>query len=197
MLCALLSVTLSGCYSPARRLEVAAVKKVLPDMSRSEAEIVLGRPGEITLGSNGKTVARYFFRENRRSVEGNPELLFRTLTLLYGSSGNLERKLHDESLTPIRRANHWIEIGPALSAGSLVITKRKDRVESLVARFGEPTSRSLVPEGNTLLVWEHYRRRADRLGQPEAKTLRVILTQDGSVGDYMLTIADPRSLLSW
>jgi hypothetical protein len=198
-LCA--GVLMSGCYSPAHRLEVSVVKKVRPGMSRPAVEKIMGAPAETVLGSNGKTVARYYFHEYRRLEDSsrykqfhNPgEGLVRTLSLLYDGGGTLERKLHDESVTPIQRdMNRWVQIGPQLGAGALSrINRGKDRSEDVIQIFGEPMSRSLDPQGRVLLQWVQYREHADYLGQPTAKLLTVVL-EGNVVADFSLTEADPR-----
>jgi hypothetical protein len=194
------SLLFCGCYSPARRLEVSSVKRLSPGMSRAEAEQVIGAPKETILGSNGKTVARYFFDEYHRLNDSSQyaqfhrpaEVLFRSLSLLYNDKGVLERKLHDESVTPVRRNwNEWIEFGPALDKNNLAISKEAEQPANLVKRFGEPMSRTLDSHGHVILNWLYFRARADRLGQPTARILSV-LTNGDAIEDFALAEVDPR-----
>lgn len=199
-LVAAVMVIAGGCYSPARRLEVSAVRRIVPGMTQRAVQERMGAPTEVVHGSSGDFVARYYFYEYHRndeaSVAGQSRqpgaLLFRTLTLEYAADGRLKRKLHDESFTPIRREQtRWLEIGPKLEAESLQIRKSVDRGADLVGRLGEPMIRTLDPTGNPQLVWVYYRDRVDRLGRPVARTLIVALTSDGRVADYLLVDRPP------
>lgn len=169
-------------------------------MAREDIERRLGPPAEVVTGSNGKSVADYYFHEYRRSEDSsrytryqNPgSVLYRTVSLLDDNRGVMERKVHDESITPLRRDwNQWIEIGPSLTAQTLNIAKGGDTAETLTRRFGEPISRGLDPHGHTVLRWYNARGRVDRLGEFRSKLLTVVL-ENGVVTDFALSEADPR-----
>jgi hypothetical protein len=195
-----ISILVSGCYSPARRLDVSAVKPITIGMTRAEVERRLGEPREIQKGSNGAVVARYFFHEFHHSEEAsrygrfhNPgELLYRTLTVLYSANGLVEKKLHDESISSFHREwNGWVELGPPLTSKDFHITKGSDTGKSLLERFGEPTVRTLNPNGQLVWQWLYFRGRPDRLGQPFARLLTVTFESD-VVQNFTITDADPR-----
>ena len=179
---ALLLSFATGCQIPAHRLEVAPVKTIVPgSTTRSVIENKFGQPSETMTSPSGNMVARYFFHNFIASTEAsishrwdNPgTVLFRTLTLLYDTNGIVLRKLHDESMTPVRRSrSHWIEGGPNLDPQELTLIKTNEtRGADLVARLGEPLSRSLNTDGSPLLIWFYGRDRLDRMGMPEGKKL--------------------------
>jgi hypothetical protein len=95
-----LALLIVGCASPSRRLEVSAVRQITPGVTTTaDVEKLLGKPNETVTGSNGKSVARYFFREFRASNDGRAyerrehpgDILFRTLSLRYGPAGALNK----------------------------------------------------------------------------------------------------------
>src|SRR6185436_19085204 len=126
LLLSFVAVSLAGCASFSKRLEVATVAKIRTrESTRKDVENLLGHPKETVTGANGITVARYFFREFRSSEyvssherHDHPgDILLRTLTLKYGVSNIVEQKLHDESITAIYRTNAWFFAGSSLTPG--------------------------------------------------------------------------------
>jgi hypothetical protein len=181
-------------------LEVSAVKRIHVGMSSADVEKHMGGAAETLTASDGHVVARYYFHEAHRNSEASPvgrdripaSVLFRTLTVLYGRDGKVERKVHDESVNAIRRDEmEWVEIGPKLDTESLRIRKGVDRSSDLIARLGEPISRTLEPSGHPVLIWLYYRERSNRLGKPVVRSLRVLLEKDEVVADYVLVDSAP------
>ncbi len=185
-----------GCASFTRRLEVSTVSKIqVQQTTRDEVEQLLGKPKETVLGANGVTVARYFFREFRRSSDVSyferryhpGDIRFRSLTLKYGKSNVVEQKLHDESMTPIYRTNAWFFAGPLLTPEKVAFMKRDFTNEGdLVGRFGEPSSRTFDSEGRPVLVWFHVQTRETRWSDPDVQRLQVLLDERRIVRDYVL-----------
>jgi len=190
----------------AYRLDVANVRKIVPGTStRAEVERIFGQPDETLSGADGKLVARYYYRQPIVSTEASRvqrhdhpgDLLLRTLTVRYNSSGTVERKLHDESITPVRRSDSgWVEIGPDLDPAAVSrIEKGKTTAAELLAQLREPASQTLDVTGARLLVWFYYKDRLDRLGQPVARELLVVLNDKGAVADYVLR--ESNTMKSW
>lgn len=189
-------VAIAGCASFAKRLEVSTVSKIrVQRTTRAEVEQLLGKPRETVLGADGLTVARYFFREYRQSTDvshferrDHPgDIRFRSLTLKYGQSNVVEQKLHDESMTPIYRTNAWFFAGPILTPETVAFMKRDFTTEGdLVAKFGEPSSRTFDGEGRPVLVWFHVQTRETSWSDPDVQHLKVLLDERRVVRDYVL-----------
>ena len=189
-------VAMAGCASFTRRLEVSTVSKIrVQQTTRDEVEQLFGKPKETVLGANGVTVARYFFREYRRSTDVSHferryhpgDIHFRALTVKYGKSNVVEQKLHDESMTPIYRTNAWFFAGPILTPETVAFVKRDFTNEGdLVARFGEPSSRTFDGEGRPVLVWFHVQTRETSWSDPDVQRLQVLLDERRIVRDYVL-----------
>ena len=196
LLLALSTVILGGCASFTKRLEVSTVAKIHPSQTtRAQVEDRLGPPKETVVGANGVTVARYFFHEFRpvadvsvRAQWEHPgDILFRTLTLRYGSSNVVEEKLHDESVTPIYRTNAWFFAGPALTPESVKFIERDVAKETdVVAKLGEPAVRTFDGAQHPVLVWFSVRTRETRWADPTVQRLMVVLDANGVVRDYVL-----------
>jgi hypothetical protein len=149
----------AGCISTARRLEVAPVKKIVPNQTTiAEVEKTFGPPHERITGSNGKTLARYFFAEPRLNNDVDrlerrdhpADLLFRTLTLRYGPGLVIERKLHDESFRAILRYNARYVTGPELRPANLSFLRtRVTKKAELIERLGEPGLHLVHRRGQT------------------------------------------------
>ena len=190
------ALSFAGCTSMARRLEVPTVKQIVAGKTtRAEVEKRLGYPKESILGANGTTVARYFFHQFIRSTDASwvarrdhpGDILFRAVTLQYGASNIVEKKTYDETVTPIFQTNGWLFAGPDLSAANVSLIQRGvDGERDVVARLGEPTSRSFDTEGRTILVWISARMHQTRRNNFPAKRLMVVLRPIGIVGDYVL-----------
>jgi hypothetical protein len=189
-------IALAGCASYRRRLEVSTIEKIrVHETTRAEVEASLGRPRETVTGANGITVARYFFHEFRRSTDvswherrDHPgDILFRTLTLRFGASNVVEQKLHDESVTPVFRTNAWFFAGPALTPESVAFIKRAFTHErDVLAKFGEPTSRTFDGEGRSVLAWFSVKAEQMRWGNPSVQRLMVFFNERRMVLDYVL-----------
>jgi hypothetical protein len=187
---------LTGCASFAKRLEVPTVKKIQPHQSaRADVEKLFGRSKETALGPNGVTIARYFFHEFQRSTDAswyvrreNPgTVLFRTLTLAYNASNIVERKLHDESMTPIYRTNAWFHAGPVLTPATISFLKRDVSTEAdLLMKLGEPASRTFDDRGRPILVWFNIKTRETTWSNPTVQRLMVTLDAQRVVRDYVL-----------
>lgn len=186
----------TGCASFAKRLEVVTVSKIQPaKTTRAEVEGWLGHSKETVTGANGKTVARYFFHEFQPSTDVSwnvrrfepGRILSRTLTLSYGSSNVVEQKLHDESLTPIHRTNAWFSAGPGLTPESISFLKRDSTKEAeVVAKFGEPGSRTFDGEGRPMLIWFSVKTRQTSWSDPDIQKLLLVLDAGRVVRDFVL-----------
>src|SRR5687767_131229 len=158
-----MALAVTGCASAKRRLEVDRVSKVVSGQTtRAEAENLLGHPKETVLGANGISVARYYFHELQRSTDASRQgrrqhpgdILYRTLTLKYSRAAVVERKLHDESITPIYLTNAFYFAGPMMSEQSVsFITRDVTKEAEVIAKLGEPSSRTFDGEGRDVLVW--------------------------------------------
>lgn len=198
----LLLFIVAGCSTSARRLDVAPVRQIVPGTTTvKEVEGIFG-PAPVKLtGANGKTVARYFHRTVFRSEEASryerywrpAELRVRTLSVLYGPNGIVEKKLHDESVTPVHRSREWLESGPMLRPDEPAYIKRQlTSADDLIKRYGEPTSRALDTEGRTCLMWLYLKDRTDRLGQPVGRMLLAVLDEQNMVLDHTMLEENPR-----
>jgi hypothetical protein len=187
---------LTGCASFAKRLEVSSVSKIQPGITtRTEVEARFGHPKETVLGSNGKTVVRYSFHEFHRSTDVSwnvrrfepGQILFRTLTLKYGSSNIAEQKLHDESLTPIHRTNAWFFAGPGLTPESVAFIHPKSTTEAdAVAKFGPPAARTFNGEGRSVLIWFSVKTRETTWSDPDIQKLTLLLDEGRVIRDFVL-----------
>ena len=187
---------LMGCASYAKRLETGTVSKIQPAVTtRSEVEARFGHPKETVLNSKGKTVARYFFHEFQPSTDVSwnvrhfepGQILFRTLTLKYGSSNIVEQKLHDQSLTPIHRTNAWFSAGPGLTPESVAFIKPDTTKEAeALARFGEPSSRTFDGEGRPVLIWFSVKTRQTSWSDPDIQKLVLVLDESRLIRDFVL-----------
>lgn len=196
-----------GCASLARRLEVGTVTKIQAGVTRrADVEKLLGPPSETITGSDGKSVARYFFRELHKSSdvswserkEHPGDILFRTLSLCYGRSGSspvVEQKLHDESFTPIRRFNHLYTAGPTLTPEGLIpLRKGVSTGAEMIDLMGEPTSRTLDEEGRTILIWFSLQAVRERFGDVEVRQLVAVLNERHVLKDYVVIKHDSGSV---
>jgi outer membrane protein assembly factor BamE (lipoprotein component of BamABCDE complex) len=176
------SFAATGCQTSARRLEVVPVRKIIPGQTTvAEVEKMFGQPHERITGSNGKTVACYYFGEPRLN----------TLTLSYGSSLVIERKLHDESVTPVLRVNSRFNAGPSLLPANLNFLHRGQTKKSeLIERLGEPTSTSFTGTGKPLLVWFSASYHADFVVDKETRRLIVELDTNSNVQDFVVADND-------
>ena len=187
---------LTGCTAFTKRLEVSSVSKIQPGKAtRAEVEARFGRPKETVLGANGKTVARYFFHEFQPSTDVSwnvrrfepGQILFRTLTLKYGSSNIVEQKLHDQSLTPVHHTNAWFSAGPGLTPESIAFIKTGSTTEAeAVARFGEPSSRTFDGDGKRVLIWFSVKTRQTTWSDPDIQKLKLLLDERRVVHDFVL-----------
>ncbi len=193
-------VLVTGCQTMARRLEVAPVRQIIiGQTTMPEVEKKFGPPREKVTGANGTTVARYFFREprinnhvdyyERRDHPG--DVIFRTLTLLYGPSPVIQRKVHDESVTAVRRYNGWYIAGPSVLPENLNFLRKGETTKAeLVDRLGEAASRSFDNDGAEILVWVSFKGRRDSLANAEVRHLSVVLNEKLVVKDYAIVETD-------
>jgi hypothetical protein len=190
----------TGCQTVARRLEVAPVRQIIiGQTTMPEVEKKFGRPREKVTGANGTTVARYFFREPRINNHVDPyerrehpgDVIFRTLTLLYGPSPIIQRKVHDESVTAVRRYNGWYVAGASVLPENLGFMRKGETTKAeLVDRLGEATSRSFDNDGAEMLVWVSFRGRRDSLANAEVRHLMVMLNEKLVVKDFAVVETD-------
>jgi hypothetical protein len=164
-----------------------------------EVEKKFGRPREKVTGANGTTVARYFFREPRINNHVDPyerrehpgDVIFRTLTLLSGPSPVIQRKVHDESVTAVRRYNGWYVAGASVLPENLTFMRKGETAKAeLVDRLGEPTSRSFDKSGAEILVWLSFKGRRDSLANAEVRHLMVMLNEKLVVKDFAVVETD-------
>jgi hypothetical protein len=184
----------------ARRLDVSSVKQiVVGQTTMPEVEKRFGRPQQKVTGANGTTVARYIFREPRINNHVDPEerrdhpgdVIFRTLTLLYGPSPVIQRKVHDESITAVRRYNGWYVAGASVLPENLGFLHKSETTKAeLVDHLGEPTSRSFDNDGSEILVWLSFKGRRDSLANAEVRHLMVLLTEKLIVKDFAVVETD-------
>lgn len=192
----LVSFAFVGCASFNKRLEVSTVRKIRPgEMTRPEVEKWLGQPKEVVIGASGVTVARYFFHEFRRSTDASwhvrrdhpGDILSRTLTLAYGTSNLVERKLHDESITPVYRTNAWFFAGPELTPQTVGFIQHDITTASdVIAKLGEPASRSFNDAGQKLFVWYRVKMRETEWRNPNVQRLIVLADDREVVRDHKL-----------
>jgi hypothetical protein len=190
------ALLLPGCAFYGKRLEVGTVSKVVPGRTtRAEVERLLGPPKAVT-ETHGLLLTRHFFHGIepsrdasiyvRRWHPGN--LLLRTLTVNYGTDNIVERKLHDESVTPVYRTNAWYFAGPPLSADSLAFIARGATTEpKLIRSLGEPASRTFDVNGRAWLVWFSLKGRVTNWSDLPVQRLLVRLDQ-GIVQDHILDV---------
>jgi hypothetical protein len=185
-----------GCTSVARRLDVSTARQVQPGMHYREVEQMLRAPDEVVRSADQKVVVRYFFTQflvsNQASayqqLDKPGDMLVRMLTLQYDEKGTVRRKIHDETVNPVRRLHTgWYEFGPLLETNTVSIQPKSDTAADVIKRFGEPISRSLDSDGNDVLIWYYFRERPDYLGQAVARRLTVSLDAAGQVIAYKLT----------
>jgi hypothetical protein len=196
LLVAIGSLALAGCASFNKRLEVSTVRKIRPQATtRADVEQLIGHPKETVTGANGITVARYFFKEFHRSTDvswknrrENPgDILFRTLTIAYNASNIVQRKLHDESVTPIYRTNAWFFAGPELKPETVGFIKRDATTgREAIEKLGEPSSRTFDGEGRTVLLWFNVKTRETTWSNPDVQRLMALLDERGTIHDYVL-----------
>jgi hypothetical protein len=190
----------SGCQSMARRLEVAPVRQIIVGQTTMpDVENKFGRPQEKVTGANGTTVARYFFREPRINNHVDPyerrehpgDVISRTLTLLYGPTPVIQRKVHDESVTPVRRYNGWYIAGASVLPENLGFMRKGETSKAeLVDHLGEPTSRSFDNDGAEMLLWGSFKGRRDSLANAEVRHLKVMLDEKLVVKDFVVVETD-------
>lgn len=206
----LLAVLSAGCIFSARRLEVSSVNRIVPGRTtQADVERAFGRPHEMITAAGGLVVARYFFDEIRETRDASRharrehpgDILFRTLTLGYGTNKIVERKLHDESLTPVYRTNAWYFAGPLLHPETISFITRNATVErDLVRQLGPPAGRTFEARGQDVLFWFHGRGRENSLMSFEGQKLVVTLGTNSIVRDYLLVeqpildVDSPRTL---
>jgi hypothetical protein len=190
------ALLLTSCASYAKRLEPGTVSRIeVATTTRAEVESRFGRPKETVTGANGKTVARYFFHEfdpsndvswNARRFEPG-QILFRTLTLRYGTSGVVEQKQLDQSLTPVHRTNAWFYAGPGLAPESVAFLKARQTKEAeLLAAFGRPSSRTFDGDSRPVLIWFSLKTRQTSWSDPDIQKLVVKLDEQRIIHDFVL-----------
>jgi hypothetical protein len=196
----LLAVLFAGCVSRARRLEGSAVSKIkVGSTTTTHVEEIFGRPSETVIGPNETAVARYHFRQYRlrndvrarERYEYPGDILFRTLSLRYGPSRVIEQKLHDESVTPVRRYNEWLVSGPTLMPENINFLQ-KDRTTraELIERLGEPTSQTFELNGRPVLIWVGARERRGAFADTEVRQLIVLINERQIVKDFAVVLQD-------
>jgi hypothetical protein len=197
----LILVAVAGCVSSPARLDVAPVKAIQPGNTVAEVEKVFGPAPTKVSGANGKIVSRYIYREIQRSEDSSQYerhwrpgfLLIRTLSILYNSQGLVEKKLHDESVTPIQRTHESVEAGPLLRPDEPAsIRKGETTAAELIRRYGEPMMRTLDEQGRTCLYWFYLKDRIDRLGVPVGRQLIAVLDEQQRVVETALVEENPR-----
>jgi hypothetical protein len=187
-------LVLPGCAFYGKRLEVGTIKKIVPGKTtRAEVERLLGPPRAV-IATNNVLLTRHFFHEIEPSRDASShvrrwhpgDLLLRTLTVRYGPNDIVERKLHDESVTPIYRTNAWYFAGPSLSADTAAFIARGTTTEAeLIHKLGEPGSRTFDVDGRVCLAWFSLKRRVRSWSDLPVQRLIVWLDQ-GIVHNYLL-----------
>ncbi len=123
--------------------------------------------------------------QERRQHPG--DILFRTLTLKYGPSNVVDQKLHDESFTAIYRTNAWFFAGPVLSFQVVAFIERGMTTEAdMIAKLGEPSSRTFDGEGRRVVLWFSMKTRETSWRNPDVQRLMVLLDSRQTVLDYVL-----------
>ncbi len=187
-------LVLSGCAFYRKRLEVETVSKIVPGKTtRAEVERLLGSPRAF-ITTNGFILTRHFFHEieplrdssfHARQWQAG-DLLLRTLTVRYGPNDIVDRKLHDESVTPIYRTNAWYFAGPPLAADTAAFIARGATTEAeLIRKLGDPSSRTFEVDGRVCLAWFSLKRRVKSWSDLPVQRLVVWLDQ-GIVQDFLL-----------
>lgn len=182
----LLAVLLTGCLSPARRLDPQVTDQIQPGRSRAEVEKLLGRPEHMETGGNGRTLAVYSFGDGQLTY-GSQGLALRVLSLLYSPRFVVERRLMHDSR--VAYESHFFKLDEfgQLLAREEIIGKMKPVMnrEEVVAEFGPPFFERLNVDGGSTLIWWAGRQRFSLFGQAyDTQSFVVTCNELGLVTDY-------------
>lgn len=207
-----LLLLLSGCASPATKLDETLLAQIKDGTSTSdEVKSLLGAAPTLTTGSNGKKVWVYHYmtatthpdaqgaitldpdRPGTTTVytSASGQVRLRTLSVLFGPDGRVERHHLYESRTAISATRTAAQLGTPVRPAQLAhifkgVTERSD----LTKHFGEPVGEILDPEGNLVLTWL-YAESAGFVGsKPQRQSLDVLVNPKGTVIDYVITQED-------
>jgi outer membrane protein assembly factor BamE (lipoprotein component of BamABCDE complex) len=187
-----LVLALTGCVSPAGKLDESVVTQIRDGVStRSEVERLFGQPKNTSIGSNGKQVAVYrFFRMyEQEDLQGNSRVKryfhLRMLSVLYGKDGRVELHHLYESNTPGSANRNNASVGARVRAEQLALihkgfTERAD----LVQFFGNPMAEGLTTDGDLVLVWLYVEKNGPMDFSPAKQMLEVLMTRSGTVRDF-------------
>ena len=192
---AVAGVVLCGCLSAARKLEPSVVDRIDEGAStRAMVEKLLGKPEELEIGSNRKMLARYTYGQpllsteaSRYEVNRRPGAVgLRTLTLLYSPNGTVERKVYDESVTPVERTRDFVITGQRVSSVTLErLQKGVTTREGVLELLGEPTERTLNVAGEEIFLWFYVRDNHRHRGlKRDFQRVLVQFNERGRVKDY-------------
>ncbi len=194
----LASLILTGCVSPADRLEPQVVRQVKEGMARPEVEKIMGKPRSVVTGAGEHSVAHYGYTARINSAEfqllgafaKNPgDILLRHLSLLYNRQNVVEKLLFHQSLTPFAVGFGKMSAGQTVSPETLQqIKKGVSNQEDVVKLLGEPTMRALDPNGDLGMVWQYARSEMGwTKNRNDYQTLTVTFDNAGLVKEHILS----------
>lgn len=204
-----LLLLLSGCASPATKLDDTLLTQIKDGTStRAEVKSLLGVAPSLTTGSNGKQVWIYHYKtgtahpDAQTAITLDPyrpgtttiytsasgQVRLRTLSVLIGTDGRVERHHLYESTTAVSATRAGAQVGTQVRPAQLAhifkgVTERSD----LAKHFGEPVGEILDPEGNLILTWFYSEGGAFVGAQPQRQMLDVLVNPKGTVIDYVIT----------
>ena len=204
LLALILVLILSGCVSPAEKLDNSLIAQIRDGSStREEVERLLGKPKVETTGSNGKRVAIYRHRESYKHgdestaltlgpeypetiyTKAEGQLLMRTLSVLFGPDGRVERHHFYESRTAISQNLVNTKLGAVVRPAQLAhIFRGQTQRSDLVQHFGEPLTEELTAFGNLVLSWIYLEGSGNVDFAPRGQLFEVTATLGGTVRDF-------------
>jgi outer membrane protein assembly factor BamE (lipoprotein component of BamABCDE complex) len=181
-------VWLTGCATPARRLDTDVLQHVREgESSRAEVEKLLGRPLSLVTGPTGRTLAVYEFANfGNQGFTGPRQLNSRRFSLLYDPNFVVEKKLLSASATRYRVG--WKDrLGQPLDRAEIVRTMRPQVTRNeLIEKFGPPTVESLTVDGGTAAGWIALEQASVVWGGLHEQILEVVFDESGVVKDYKI-----------
>ena len=186
LLACLAVLSLTGCMTPARRLDPAVTASVQVGQTRAEVEKILGKPETLETGGNGRTLAVYSHGTGALA-HGSQGLELRLVSLIYSPAFRLEKRLlHESQVTYTSRFFKPDEFGRLLPREEIV-AKMKPVMsrEEVIAEFGPPFVETLTVDGGSRLVWWAGRQKFSLWVQTyDTQSFVVTCNELGIVTDY-------------
>jgi hypothetical protein len=179
-------LALTGCITPAKRLEPSMVATIEPGKStKSEADKLLGKPESLVTSVEGRTLAQYsYFRE---AGYGSP-CIVRMLSLLYDRQLVLEQKLFsDSTLAPRIHLFKPSQLGDAIDRERIIKLMKPGTIRSdIINELGPPTIEELTVKGETIMTWIAVQDGIAFFKRMESQTLSVRLDEHGILLDFSI-----------